>query len=199
MTSFDENVEKIGYTNKTYPVLAKSNETMGFKVEQDPDVWINFDKSLVSVADMKERVKEVNYGDVLVFMMPDEKHYSDFKVKEKSDFKSQKSSGSFIDDNDRFDNVLKEFNDKYPNYHKVTEVLEHDREKQFALVKVTLTLPVVKNKEESFRSISALGDAAEDSIKTKMILPHYIRMAETRAFARAMRFILAKEVIEEEK
>ena len=105
------------------------------------------------------------------------------------------SSKSFVEDSDKFDNVLKEFKTAYPNYSKSVEVLEHDFEKKFAMIRVTLNI----GKKDKVRTISAIGDAFKENIKSSMIQPHYIRLAETRAFARCMRFILARGVVAEEK
>jgi len=60
-----------------------------------------------------------------------------------------------------------------------TEILEHDRENGFAMVKAT-----VKGSRGSF---SGIGDACPKTCGKK-IASAYIRMAETRAVARALRF-----------
>tara|TARA_Y100000593_G_C4290272_1_gene327871 strand:- start:165 stop:758 length:594 start_codon:yes stop_codon:yes gene_type:complete len=62
-----------------------------------------------------------------------------------------------------------------------TETLEHDPEKRRAVVRAVVT--------GSRGTYSAHGDASPDSV-SKMILPHYLRMAETRAIGRALRFAL---------
>ena len=58
------------------------------------------------------------------------------------------------------------------------EILEHDREAKFCLVKARVWGPC--------GSFEALGDASPANV-ARNILPHYIRMAGTRAKARCLR------------
>jgi len=62
-----------------------------------------------------------------------------------------------------------------------TETLEHDPEKRRAVVRAVVT--------GSRGTYSAHGDTSPDSV-SKMISPHYLRMAETRAIGRALRWYL---------
>lgn len=78
-----------------------------------------------------------------------------------------------------------------------TEIIHYDFEKKTAVAKATVTMVHPDNKE-IVRTFEAHGDASPDNL-TDMIQPHFIRMAETRAFARALRFATnnAKIAVEE--
>lgn len=61
----------------------------------------------------------------------------------------------------------------------ITELIEHDKEKKCAVFKAVV---IMDNKE-----FHAHGDATQENT-TEHIKPHYIRMAETRAICRALRW-----------
>lgn len=61
-----------------------------------------------------------------------------------------------------------------------------DYEKKQALFKATVTLTSLENADIELARFEAHGDA--QGISSTMILPHFIRMAETRAVARALRW-----------
>lgn len=62
-----------------------------------------------------------------------------------------------------------------------TELLEHDPDKPWALVRAVI--------QGTRGMYTAHGDCGPDST-SRMILPHYVRMAETRAIGRALRWYL---------
>lgn len=64
-----------------------------------------------------------------------------------------------------------------------TELQTLDRDKGFVLFKATATVTL---KDGSTVSFTGWGDATPKNVN-KMIIPHLIRMAETRAKARALR------------
>ena len=67
-----------------------------------------------------------------------------------------------------------------------TELITLDRETGFVLFKATASVTL---KDDSIVSFTGHGDASPKNV-SKMIAPHLIRMAETRAIARALRFLV---------
>lgn len=71
-----------------------------------------------------------------------------------------------------------------------TELINHDMEKKFAVVKAT-----VKLGDSTFQ---AYGDADQENCGD-LIKPHFLRMAETRAIARALRWATNNAATAEEE
>jgi|GEM_PF-6183666 len=157
-----------------------STKNMGLKLEGSN--WLNFDSegSKVSKEEMQTILNNIKKRSK-VEVECDDKKFRDIKVIEEPKEAERKTTS--------FTELLDNFVDKYPDYNKETEIIEVNDKR--AIIKVKLTMGV--------RKIEAIGDAGEGSIKNSNTIPHYIRMAETRAFARAIRFALGTgEVAEEE-
>ena len=90
-----------------------------------------------------------------------------------------KEESNFTDDMISFEDLLKEGHNQ--GLKSVdSEVISCDFEKNTALVKVT-----IETRKGTFK---AHGDATKENCKSSMIVSHFLRMAETRGLARALRF-----------
>lgn len=78
-----------------------------------------------------------------------------------------------------------------------TKMLELNVEKKFALFKATVFVEGKKGEECLY--YDGHGDATEENVKGDHIKPHFIRMAETRAIVRALRWYTNNGCAEEEK
>lgn len=105
-------------------------------------------------------------------------------------------SGSWADDMTRFEDLLNDAHEK-GLLSVSTEVIAIDVEKKYALFKAKVR--IVDMETGITKECEAHGDATDSNIKGEMIKPHFIRMAETRAVARALRFATnnAKVAVEE--
>ena len=101
------------------------------------------------------------------------------------------------------------FEDLLNNAHKNgliesihTEMIQLDWDKHRALFRATVTMQgssigIGKPMSKIFQ---AYGDATDENIQSGTIKPHFIRMAQTRAIARALRWATNNaETAEEEK
>lgn len=118
------------------------------------------------------------------------------KVEPKSD---GKSNGNWADEMNNFEDLLADAHKKYKDKLEiVTEVIKDgngnpmiDLEKKFAFFKATVII--------DGKRFVGHGDATQENVTSNLIQPHFIRMAETRAIVRALRFATnnAKVSVEE--
>jgi len=102
-----------------------------------------------------------------------------------SDKVEAKESGNFGDDLISFETLLEEAHSKFEgNFTIKTELISHDAEKKAAVFKAIVEV----TKDGMTFEFQAHGDADQENCQSSMIKPHYIRMAETRAIARALRW-----------
>ena len=92
-----------------------------------------------------------------------------------------KKKGDWHDDMNSFEDLLTEAHKQFISTLNIrTEMIEVSFEKKTALFKCMVDV--------GGRVFEAHGDASEESVTTDTIKPHFIRMAETRAIARALRW-----------
>ena len=130
----------------------------------------------------------LNKGDKIKLKITGIGRYSVIEVLEKAE-----KSG--WDDMTNFEELL---NDAHKNHELTsikTEMISYDWEKKNALVKATVT-GEIKGDEVIFQ---AYGDATQDNISTDHVKQHWIRMAETRAIARALRWFTNNAAVAEEE
>ncbi len=109
--------------------------------------------------------------------------------------KSEKKSGKWEDDMVTFEDLLtKAHNLKVPFSIK-TNMLAVDLEKSYALFHARVEV----GSGETMRFFEGHGDATEQNVTGDFIKPHFIRMAETRAIVRALRWYTNNGCAEEEK
>jgi len=101
-----------------------------------------------------------------------------------------------FDDSTNFEALLNDAHSKFGDKMNIkTELISVDYEKHQAIFSAGVS---VEYSPEKVRVFTAHGDA--EGIKSELIKPHFIRMAETRAIARALRWATNNaKVAEEEK
>ena len=126
---------------------------------------------------------------------------------EKSDGKKSEGKKKFEDDIVKFETLLTEAHKKAKadgfDLNILTNVVRDKEgkpminlENNFAMFKARVSL--TKDSKEIFR-YEGHGDATEENVKGEFIKPHFIRMAETRAIVRALRWYTNNGCAEEEK
>lgn len=179
----------------TIKFISKSDKNNSFHIDGDPaNVWFQMPEDV--------KVEEsFRVGDTVNFK---------FEMQGASRMVGQVTSvmpgtsppekKGFMDDYTNFEELLdkahKRFNKGKSSLHIRTELKEHDSEKKSALFKAVI---YVNNGDQS-QIYEAHGDANQENCQSAMIRPHYLRMAETRAIARALRWATnTAKTAEEEK
>jgi len=100
-----------------------------------------------------------------------------------------KKEGDWTDDMISFEDLLtkahEKFNTKTDSMSIETELISYDMDKEWAIVQATVTITPGKGEN---RHYEGLGDATQKNMASGNIKPHFLRMAETRAIARALRW-----------
>lgn len=108
-------------------------------------------------------------------------------------------SKSWQDDIVNFETLLNKAHGLFKGRLNIsTELLEKDMEKKYAIVKATVLIDIGTDQLNTV-SFEAHGDATDDNVGTALIKPHFIRMAETRAIARALRWATNNAAMAEEE
>lgn len=172
--------EKLIRTIKAVSMKQKSNGSIGFLTEEEENRWYNV---LGEEPFLDEILKVVSKGNLVEFEMEAGAPVN-FKLKEKS--KKSKDS-KFADDLTSFEDLLNDahekFKDKKLNIYTIK--IDVDLEKRYALFKAVVK---IEDKDGKIEEFHAHGDATSENIQGDFIKPHFIRMAETRAIARALRW-----------
>jgi len=91
-----------------------------------------------------------------------------------------------------FETLLNEAHKKFDGKFSIkTELISHDSEKKSAVFKAII--------EANNQIYQAHGDADQDNCSSSMIKPHYLRMAETRGIARALRWACNNAKVSQEE
>jgi len=140
---------------------------------------------------VKLGLSEISFNDV-------SKKISFIKMQEDavSPNKPTTDKGKWEDDIINFDTLMDTAHKLKVPFSIKTQMLDIDLEKKYALFKATVEVYGDLN-----QVFEAHGDATSENIKGDFIKPHFIRMAETRAIARALRWYTnnAGKCAEEEK
>ena len=120
----------------------------------------------------------------------------DSKVK-----KSTKKSSKWEDDMVTFEDLLIKAHELGKPFSIKTRMLAVDLEKKYALFKAQVILESIEIKDVKIpgRIFEGHGDATNENVTGEFIKPHFIRMAETRAIVRALRWYTNNGCAEEEK
>ena len=111
----------------------------------------------------------------------------DLKVTAEGEQEAPKD-GMWQDEMIRFEDLLNAAHEKKIPFSIKTEMLSIDWEKKYALFKATVEVLHEDNESDYITVFTGHGDATSDNIQGEFIKPHFIRMAETRAIARALRW-----------
>ncbi len=114
---------------------------------------------------------------------------------------SSKKSGKWEDDMVTFEVLLTKAHSLKMPFSIKTEMLAIDLKEKYALFKarVIVTNGEIIDEERAFQIFEGHGDATDLNVKGEHIKPHFIRMAETRAIVRALRWYTNNGCAEEEK
>ncbi len=166
------------------------NDQIGFLTDfpEEEKLWYNVSgetevlKELVKNVIAKGNIIEFEYNNNVV---------GSLKLIEKAPEKEE----GFGDDTN-FEALLNTAHTKFDGKFNIkTELISMDYGKKQALFSAAVS---VEYKEDNVRVFTAHGDA--EGITNKLIQPHFIRMAETRAICRALRWATNNaKVAEEEK
>jgi hypothetical protein len=158
---------------KAVSVKNISRGNLGFLTEEEENWYnVNADQKV-----LEELLETIQKGNTIEFEM-NKGMPENFVLKEKS-----QEQGSFTDDLVSFEDLLNDAHIKYKDFSVRTELIENDWEKQRAIFKATIEIV-----EEGLNyEYQAFGDATQENCGS-MVKMHYIRMAETRAIARALRW-----------
>ncbi len=112
-----------------------------------------------------------------------------------------KKTGKWEDDMVTFETLLTKAHELKAKFSIKTEMLAIDLEKKYALFKarVIVSNGEIIDNERAFNVFEGHGDATETNVTGEFIKPHFIRMAETRAIVRALRWYTNNGCAEEEK
>ena len=170
---------------------------IGFLLEEDDTFWYN-------VSDEEQLLNELKKS--IVIKGAEIKFNYDEKTKAVSNLTllSAPAKNSGQDDITNFEDLLSSAHEKFGNRLEIqTELVEDGNgnpfinfEKKEALFKAKVS--VMSKDLKTIQVFEAHGDATEDNV-SDLIKPHFIRMAETRAIARALRWATNNATVAEEE
>jgi hypothetical protein len=181
-------------TDSMITVEAYSPKTLGIKAG---DEWYNVPKNMTDEArtTIKELLNDVPKGSVVKLTLDANGCYTDIELIEKGNPDLMNSKPSFMSDYIGFDDLLKKAHDKFPTLEIDTELLEHDFKDKRAVFRAII---LIGTGEGEFRGFTGHGDASQENVSNSSIAKHYLRMAETGAIARALRFLMGESTVKEE-
>jgi hypothetical protein len=171
-------------------IVVDSFSKENFGIKSKDGVWYNLNKSVSEQfkKDVQAEFTKLGKGDILE-MAADfpSRIYNIIKITKKA----EKKQGGWQEDITNFEDLLAALHKKFKSITLKTEKIEVDLENKYALFKATVTADGL--------SFEAHGDATKDNIDSNFVQPHFIRMAETRAICRALRFITNNAACSEEE
>jgi hypothetical protein len=154
---------------------------IGFTLDTDPKKWYNIDGEIAVLQEIRETL--ISKGNEIEF---------DLELGKVGDINliSKAKEENWEDDIVNFETLL---NNAHSNGldEIQTQMLAIDVDKKYALFKAK-----VHGKKGFFE---AHGDATEENVTGTFIKPHFIRMAETRAICRALRWYTNNAACSEEE
>ena len=170
----------------------------------DGDTWVNV---VGEAAYLEELLKSMIWkGNKISFDLKDGK-ISNISLVEQVEkpkgrpAKNEQQEGKWEDEMVTFEDLLTTAHNKKMPFSIKTEMLQLDVEKKFALFKAQVVIyGAPKEEEEGIETVfEGHGDATADNVKGEFIKPHFIRMAETRAIVRALRWYTNNATCAEEE
>jgi hypothetical protein len=155
-------------------VDSKGEGSIGFLTEEEENRWYNVKAKPEVLNGILETV--IGKGNVIEFEI-ENGFPKNFTLKEKA----AEKQGDFTDDMTTFEDLLNDAHTKFDGNISIrTELIHNDWEKKQAIVKATVEII-------GTGVYQAYGDATQENCG-QMVQKHWIRMAETRAIARALRW-----------
>jgi len=189
--------DKLIRTIKAVSVKNKDNGSIGFLTNEEENHWYNVNGDAKDLDVLLANI--IQKGNSVEFEVENGVP-KNFVVKEKAE-----QQGSFTDDLTSFEDLLNNAHEKFEDCMSIsTELIENDWEKQRAIFKAKVEIFANDEQAEKYQigelstetknpvrlklaEFTAYGDATQDNCG-EMVKKHYIRMAETRAIARALRW-----------
>jgi len=169
-------MEKLKRRIKALSLGKMEQGSIGFITYEDENKWYNIHAD----ADvLKQLIREkISKGAVIEF------GYNNGVVGDITLLKnSAEPDKNWGDDMTNFETLLADAHNKFEGKFNIkTEMISVDYEKKRAIFNACVSI----ENGDKVRVFTAHGDS--EGIKSEMIQPHFIRMAETRAIARALRF-----------
>ena len=160
-------------------VNSKGEGSIGFLTEEEENHWYNVMAKPETLNKILETV--IGKGNLIEFEV-ENGFPKNFILKSKAPERD-----GFSDDMTTFKDLLADAHNKFDWISIKTEMIQNDWEKQRAIFKATIETLDNKESKEMIQSFQAYGDATQDNCG-EMVKKHYIRMAETRAIVRALRW-----------
>ena len=180
-------MEKLIKTIKAVSLGRIKEGSIGFMTTDEEGKWFNVTgeedvlRELVKNVISKGNKIEFEYNNGVV---------DSLKLIDKAPEKENK-----FDDMTNFEDLLDAAHEKFGDKLNIkTEMIQVDFEKKQAVFNATV---IIEYSENKVRVFTAHGDA--EGIGSKMIEPHFMRMAETRAIARALRWATNNAKVAEEE
>ncbi|MCF7861171.1 hypothetical protein K9M79_02910 [Candidatus Woesearchaeota archaeon] len=152
-------------------------KSIGFQVEGKAD-WLNIYGEEEA---LNECMKVVKKGNVISFDVDDHNDVANVTLIEEA------KQEEHHDDMNNFEDLLDKAHEEGKLMEIRTELIDHNFEQKYALVKATVITASKDDPTAPIRTFEAHGDATQENTGD-MIKKHYIRMAETRAISRALRW-----------
>lgn len=160
-------------TIKAVSIKRIEEGSIGYLIEEDPNSWRNINASPEVLKKLIETTFQKG-NQIKIYHSDDEDDR--YELVSKAEKEEKKEELDLID----FETLLNDAHDKFKDFSVTSTAIEIDRQNKYALFKVQ-----VKIGENVYE---AHGDSTADNISGQFVKPHFIRMAETRALARALRW-----------
>jgi len=152
---------------------------IGFRIDSEVR-FFNIQKSKEDLESLKTAM--LHKGAIIEFDMVDD--YVATLTKTGMGTPKSTKKENWAEDMVSFEVLLKDAHDKKEDFSIRTEMLQVDFDKKTALFKATIEVM----RQDVIIRFEGHGDASMESVSSDNIKPHFIRMAETRAIARALRW-----------
>jgi hypothetical protein len=183
-------MEEKKYSGKIAAVSSKnkSNGSIGFLLDGDPN-WFNINATEEAL-DIILKATIVK-GNKIEFLMG-QTGIENLKILEAAKIQKDKN---WAEDMTNFEDLLTAAHEK-GLISITTELIQIDPTNKFAVFKATV-LGDMDKKGKSYGTFTGYGDA--EGIDNEKIKPHWVRMAETRAIVRALRWYTNNATVAEEE
>lgn len=176
--------ELIGQKEGIVKWISNSEKNNSFNLIEDEKVWYQVEGGLIEEYLNKNDKVEFKFtleGPNRVVQAEDLQVTGKEKPAEKENWQ---------DDMVDFETLLASAHEKFNGDGKrmriTTSIVAYDMEKKWAIFQAIVSVFTLDG--ELMESYQAHGDATQENCNSTMIKPHFLRMAETRAVARALRF-----------
>lgn len=175
-------MDKLVRTIKAVSIRSKAEGSIGFLTMEEENRWYNIKADEPALDEMLKTM--IGKGNVIEFEV-ENGFPRNFVLKSAA---TKKEEGNWADDMTSFEELLDDAHIKFKdNFSIQTEMIPGslDYAQKRVVFKATVSIGGLVNDEES-QYFEGHGDS--EGIQSEMIKPHFIRMAETRAIARALRW-----------